>query len=168
VLGSPLIISADVRTLADKHPECLAMLKNTELLAMSQDALGVGGRMVWQRTNASNATDPDAARTTNIVAQVFARAVTPSSSSTSPPPSSSSSLSSSSSSSSVAQAVALFNRAETASVLGVSWQDIFGPGSSGSTCAVRDVWAGKDLGPSTGGVNATVQPHAVVLLKVTC
>lgn len=40
VFASPIIISADVRTLAREHPDCLAMLKNKELIAISQDPLG--------------------------------------------------------------------------------------------------------------------------------
>ena len=39
VFASPIIISADLRTLAQEHPACLAMLKNEELLAISQDSL---------------------------------------------------------------------------------------------------------------------------------
>ena len=62
-------VSADVRTLAEDHPDCLAMLKNLELIAIAQDKLGKAGRLVRQRTNSSDPS-PEAARVTNIVEQV--------------------------------------------------------------------------------------------------
>ena len=37
VLASPMIISADLRSLAQAHPDCLAMLKSPEVLAVNQD-----------------------------------------------------------------------------------------------------------------------------------
>eukprot|EP01047_Picozoa_sp_COSAG01_P088268 COSAG01_NODE_20691_length_940_cov_0.774078_2_plen_165_part_01 len=74
VLASPIIISADLRSVASEHAECLAMLKNEEVIAISQDPLGAAGRLVSQATNVSG--DPSsrtAARHNNIVEQVFAR-----------------------------------------------------------------------------------------------
>ena len=37
ILASPLIISADVRTLKEQHPECLALMLNAEIVAVNQD-----------------------------------------------------------------------------------------------------------------------------------
>jgi hypothetical protein len=71
--ASPMIISADLRTLKSEHPTCLEMLLNKELVAVSQDPLGKAGKMVRQRTNSSDPTDGSAARCTNIVDQLFVR-----------------------------------------------------------------------------------------------
>ena len=36
VLGSPLVHSADMRTVRDRHPECFAIMPNPEMLAVNQ------------------------------------------------------------------------------------------------------------------------------------
>jgi hypothetical protein len=36
VLASPLILSADLRTIEAEHPECLALMLNPEILAVNQ------------------------------------------------------------------------------------------------------------------------------------
>jgi hypothetical protein len=72
VLASPIIISADLRTLRQRHPECLDMLRGSaEVLAISQDKLGRPGRLVHQATNASDPHEPPT--TTTIVSQVWVR-----------------------------------------------------------------------------------------------
>jgi len=47
VLASQIVISADLRTLKSTHPECLALLLNKELLAVSQDAAANAPRVVF-------------------------------------------------------------------------------------------------------------------------
>jgi len=48
IFASPMIISADLRTIATDHPDCLAMLKNQEVIAVNQDLLGRAGSLVYQ------------------------------------------------------------------------------------------------------------------------
>jgi len=48
IFASPLIISADLRSLAHDHPDCLELIKNTEVIAVNQDALGKAGKLVYQ------------------------------------------------------------------------------------------------------------------------
>jgi len=54
VLASPLILSADLRTLKERHPECLALMLNEEIVAVNQDPLGAAPRLISQRSNASS------------------------------------------------------------------------------------------------------------------
>jgi len=48
IFASPLILSADLRSIATDHPDCLAMLKNKEVIAVNQDPLGHAGSLVYQ------------------------------------------------------------------------------------------------------------------------
>ena len=62
------------------------------------------------------------------------------------------------------RAVALFNRGSASASITVQWSQIGLPAGAAS---VRDLWAAKDLGPSTGSYTATNVPsHSVVLLKI--
>ena len=36
ILASPLIISADLRTIKEQHPDCLALMLNPEIVAVRQ------------------------------------------------------------------------------------------------------------------------------------
>ena len=51
VLGSPLIHSADLRTLKERHPECLELMLNPEILAVNQDADAQPAKLLWAKTN---------------------------------------------------------------------------------------------------------------------
>jgi alpha-galactosidase len=62
-----------------------------------------------------------------------------------------------------AAAVVLFNRAEIAQKITVSWSQI---GRSGAQ-AVRDLWLKQDLGTFNNAYSATVNPHGAVMLKIT-
>jgi hypothetical protein len=46
LFASPIIISANLMTVADEHPACLAMLKNMELIAIARDPKGSAGKMI--------------------------------------------------------------------------------------------------------------------------
>ena len=144
VLASPIIISADLRTLATEHPDCLAMLKNKELLAISQDKLGVAGRLVRQLTNATDPS-PDAVRSTNIIEQVFSRPLD-----------------------GKAVAAVLFNRAEATRTIMITWVEL---GLPAGEYAVRDIWAssssGKEVGSSASGYSASVPAHSAMMIKIT-
>lgn len=145
ILASPIIISADIRSLAREHPDCLAMLTNKELIAISQDELGLPGRMIRQRLNTSAPTSESAARHTNIVEQVFTRPLAGGQ-----------------------QAVALFNRAEAPRNMSVTWHELgLRPDAAYS---VRDIWAhnahGEDVGVHAQGYSVVVQPHAAATLRL--
>jgi alpha-galactosidase len=59
----------------------------------------------------------------------------------------------------------LLNRGVSDVNISVSWEDLGYPAHlSGS---VRDLWARKDLGKSTGTFSAKVASNAVVMLRVT-
>ncbi len=63
------------------------------------------------------------------------------------------------------RAVILFNRGSARTPIAVSWEDIgFAPGSK---ALVRDLWKKADLGSVTGRFEAQVEPHDVVMLRVT-
>ena len=48
VLASPIIISADLRTLKATHPVCLALLTNSDILAVHQDPKGLAPRLIFE------------------------------------------------------------------------------------------------------------------------
>jgi len=116
MFASPIIISANLMTLEKEHPECLAMLKNKELLAISQDPLGIAGKLVRQITNATDPLSYAESRNYNIVEQVFVRELVGG-----------------------VFAVVLFNRAEEAREIAVTWAELGMP--SKIAYAVRDIWA---------------------------
>merc|ERR1719231_907051 len=100
VLASPMILGADLRTITKKHPECLALLLNPEIVAVNQDP---GVHVPWLVLQTTNSSD---IASTNIISQIFARPLGP----VGKPPD--------------AIAVVLLNRAETASILTVSWAEL--------------------------------------------
>jgi len=62
------------------------------------------------------------------------------------------------------RAVLLLNRSEIEASMSVRWTDLDLPAGP---AAVRDLWARSNLGIYHNGYGAIVQPHAVVLIKVT-
>jgi alpha-galactosidase len=62
------------------------------------------------------------------------------------------------------RAVALLNRGATETQITVSWIDIGYPDYL--PASIRDLWARKDLGKSTGSFSATVASHGVVMVKI--
>ncbi|MEO8904600.1 MAG: glycoside hydrolase family 27 protein [Polyangiaceae bacterium] len=63
-----------------------------------------------------------------------------------------------------AYAVALFNRSSSAASMTVQWTQVGLPAGSAT---VRDLYAQKDLGPSTDSYTATSVPsHGIVMLKI--
>jgi alpha-galactosidase len=63
------------------------------------------------------------------------------------------------------RAVILFNRGTSEGDVSVSWEEIAYPGHL--SAKVRDLWAHKDLGSFTGSFKASVDPHSVVMIKIT-
>jgi alpha-galactosidase len=62
------------------------------------------------------------------------------------------------------RAVALLNRGATETKITVSWSDIGYPDYL--PASIRDLWARKDLGKSTGSFSATVATHGVVMVRI--
>ena len=62
------------------------------------------------------------------------------------------------------RAVALLNRGATETKMSVSWSDLGYPDYL--PAAVRDLWARKDLGKSTGSYSAMVVSHGVVMVTI--
>ena len=103
VLASPLILSADLRTIKAKHPECLELMLNPEIIAVNQDPAGLPPFLVSQATNMSATRRASGAQPTSseVTAQVFARPLHGG-----------------------AIAVVLLNRDETPAKLRVSWAEL--------------------------------------------
>jgi len=62
------------------------------------------------------------------------------------------------------RAVVLFNRSEKEANISFRWTEIGYPAHF--SAKVRDIWKKKDRGTFTGGYDAEVGPHGVVMLKV--
>jgi len=62
------------------------------------------------------------------------------------------------------RAVILFNRGTSEAEVKVAWEDIGYPAHL--SAKVRDLWAHKDLGASTGSFSAKVTSHSVVMVKI--
>ena len=75
VLASPLILSADLRTINQTHPECLDLMLNREIIAVNQDPASLPPVLVSQATNMSAAKRAVGAEpsSSEVTAQVFAR-----------------------------------------------------------------------------------------------
>ena len=143
MFASPLVLSADLRTVKQRHPDCLAMAMNRELLAVAMDPLGTAGKLIHQQTNLSS---PAAAavRSANIVEQAWARPL-----------------------SGGAVALCLFNRDERPRNVTVSWT---AAGLAAPPQRVRDIWRfnshGSDLaGPFGRSFSAMVPKHSVVMVR---
>jgi alpha-galactosidase len=63
------------------------------------------------------------------------------------------------------RAVVLLNRGAADSEIAVNWEQIGYPDHL--SAAVRDLWAAKDLGRFTGGFQAMVASHGVVMVRIT-
>ena len=51
MFASPMVLSANLATLATRHPDCLAMIKNTRLLSIARDSGATPGLLIHQATN---------------------------------------------------------------------------------------------------------------------
>lgn len=143
VLASPLLLSADLRTVKAQHPECLELMLNREILAVNQDPAGLAPVLVSQTTNMSAARlgQEEQPTSTDITAQVFARPLQGSE-----------------------IAVVLLNRDETPANLSVTWRslglDVNQP------MAVRDVANRKDLPQAVGRFESMVGKHDVSFVRL--
>lgn len=138
VMGSPLILSADIRNIERDHPACLQMLLNPEVLAIDQDTGGHAPQVLSQTATPGGSINV----TTQIAQQVVARRMADGS-----------------------HAVVLLNRGAAAAPMQVTWPQL---GLQPSVSAiVRDVLARKELGSVTGAFKATVRSHAAVFVRIT-
>jgi len=135
ILASPLVLGADVRTLQDEHPECLALLQNRAVVAVNQDTAALPPRLVSQ--------DPPlgspAATSLNITAQVFARPL-----------------------SGGRLAVLLLNRGASAARLSVTWAEL--GIAAGTALGVFDVLAESQAGAATDALQREVPSHDVAFV----
>lgn len=145
IFASPLIMSADLARLQAKHPDCLELLLNEEVLAVNQAyGPGVGQcRLVAQMDNSSAVTG-GLVNSSTITAQVFARNV-----------------------GNGEVALALFNRMETGLEMEVNWEEVGIPGGLQQAVRIRDLWAKANIATRTHGFGTTVPAHGVVLLRLT-
>jgi hypothetical protein len=169
VWGSPLIHSADLRTVGQRHPECLELMLNPEVLAVNQDALGAPARLLYTTTNATStrslsnhainsnnsssngSTRASSAATrvadvdvnsTQIVLQVWARPL-----------------------SGGRVAVVMFNRGEAAAPMRVNFSSLDLPPAG--TAHVRDVLKRANGTDATGAYEAEVESHGVAFVVLT-
>jgi hypothetical protein len=143
MFASPLVLSADLTTIANLHPECLAMVKNQELLAIAMDSGATAGLLVHQATNLSASAPPSAIRTANIVEQIWVRNLTDAGGGV---------------------VVCFFNRGEHARNMSMTWAQLGLPAAPLHRWT-RDVWGGTDA-TAAGGVSVVVQRHEVALVRV--
>ena len=143
VLASPLLLSADLRTVKAQHPECLELMLNREILAVNQDPAGLAPVLVSQTTNMSAARlgQDEQPTSSDITAQVFARPLQGSE-----------------------IAVVLLNRDETPANLSVTWQSL--GLDANQPMAVRDVANRKDLSQAVGRFESRVGKHDVSFVRL--
>lgn len=156
ILASPLIHSADVRTVAVRHPECLALMLNKEIIAVNQDGASMPPFVIYQHTNSTNGTFNSKV----ITQQAFGRPLS------SIPPSIPARGGEQQQSGCNRVAVVLLNRGEAAVTMQVTWQQAR-ISSSNVTVLVRDVIGQKDAGTAVGSYSAIVPKHDVAFLVFT-
>ena len=72
IIQSPLIQSADLRTVGERHPECLKLMLNQEIIQVNQDVAGFPAQLLYAYTNATGMNYTEVG-TASIVAQAFSR-----------------------------------------------------------------------------------------------
>eukprot|EP00316_Scyphosphaera_apsteinii_P008274 CAMPEP_0119341642 /NCGR_PEP_ID=MMETSP1333-20130426/102897_1 /TAXON_ID=418940 /ORGANISM="Scyphosphaera apsteinii, Strain RCC1455" /LENGTH=468 /DNA_ID=CAMNT_0007353669 /DNA_START=59 /DNA_END=1466 /DNA_ORIENTATION=- len=132
VLASPLIIGTDLVTVERDHPDCLALLKNEDIVKVNQDQAALSARLVSQIPPFGSLE----ATTLNISAQVFARPL-----------------------SGGRLAVVLLNRGPVAASLSVSWREL--GIANGRAVQVYNVIKRHSAGSATNSFTATVPSHDV-------
>jgi alpha-galactosidase len=140
-LPSPLILTADVRTLngTAEGRECLDMLLNPEILAINQDPRVAGARLLRAGADPSPPTTAD-----DVTFQVLGRPLAARG----------------------AFAAVLVNRARTPLAVTLDWGELGLPNPAGAA-RVRDAGARADVGSFSGGWTTTVPARDAVVVTVT-
>eukprot|EP00040_Diaphanoeca_grandis_P029462 m.172584 g.172584 ORF g.172584 m.172584 type:complete len:478 (+) comp31695_c1_seq1:172-1605(+) len=142
IMASPLILSADLRTVAARHPDCLKLMLNPEIVAVNQDAGGFSPKLVAAETNVTGSSYLQV-NSTAIIGQTWMRPLLGG-----------------------RVAVVLFNRADSARVMSVTWEALGLKATQ--EMKVRDVVKRIDL-PTwlTSMYAATVQAHGISFVVLT-
>mmetsp|Transcript_10621 Transcript_10621/g.34070 ORF Transcript_10621/g.34070 Transcript_10621/m.34070 type:complete len:467 (+) Transcript_10621:3-1403(+) len=135
ILASPLVIGADIRSLEKDHPDCLTLLKNAAIVAVSQDPAALPPRLVSQTPPLRSAE----ATTLTITSQTFARPL-----------------------SRGRLAVLLLNRGQKTAKLSASWAEL--GLAVGLRVHVFDVIAQSAAGTATDSFQANVPSHDVAFV----
>lgn len=135
ILASPLVIGTDLWTIEKEHPDCLALIKNPDIVKVNQDPAALPPRLVEQTPPFGT----PAATTLNISSQTFARPL-----------------------SAGRIAVLLLNRGLQPASLSVSWAKL--GFLAGKTVTVYDVINNRAAGSATGSFAATVPSHDVAFV----
>ena len=131
ILASPLVLGADVRSLAADNPACLDLLRNADIVAVNQDPAGLPPRLVYQQPPLS-----PTSTTVGVLVQAFARPL-----------------------SRGRLAVLLLNRAPAPRNLTVTWDQLQLPPAEQRQ--VYDVIARRPVGSARGAFSAAVPSHDV-------
>jgi alpha-galactosidase len=139
-LPSPLILTADVRTLnaTAEGRACLAMLLNPEILAVNQDPRVAGARLLRAGADPSPPSTPD-----DVTFQVFGRPLAAPG----------------------AFAAVLVNRARAPLQVTLDWGEL-GLSDPAGSARVRDVGAQTDVGDFSGSWTKTVPARDAVIVTV--
>ena len=173
ILASPLLLSADLRSLEDDHPECLDLLLNADIVAVNQDEGGHAPRLLRQEmrqpatpehldnttgTGATPLLDPRLGphgakpQPTDVLVQVFAR-----------PLGEQPNLALEGGE----WAVLLLNRDEHAREIAVSWKEL-GVDDATLPLHVFDIISRKHLQSAVQGrYSALVSSHDVAFVRLT-
>ena len=167
VLASPLILSADLRTIEREHADCLQLMLNADIVAVNQDHGGHAARLVRQELRSGahggsaymygggalsgGSRGPRPPEPTDVLVQVFARPL-----GTQPD---------------LARAggevaVVLLNRDEEARELSVSWEEL-GLDDASVPLSVFDVIRREALpAAAVGAFKASVGAHDVAFVRL--
>ena len=136
IFGSPMILSADVRTVATQYPpgfeDCMGLLLNKAIVDVNQDNATLPARLVSQHAT----TDP--VTSSSITGQVFARNLTGDK-----------------------IAVLLLNRGSKPTTMNVTWTELQAIPVLPQRATVFDVMKQADAGSASGAFSAVVPPHDV-------
>lgn len=154
VLASPLILSADLRTVQKQHPDCLALLKNPEVLAVSQDPAANAPVLFLQQngTTSGGAStgssslprgEEGGVATAQTTAQGISRRMHDGS-----------------------VAIVVLNRGDGHSGVSIqfTWEEVGMP--KGVTCDVRDILGRQDR-PRSQGYAAALGAHGAAFIRIS-
>jgi len=150
LMKAPLLIGCDIRNLSSEYYNILA---NQEVIAVSQDPIGVQGQRIWSWNSTTN--DINKSLRNKRGNEYFSGPVFPGDTEIWAVPLTANS----------AVAVILLNRGmPNDTSITVEWSQI---GIATGDAKVRDIWAQQTLGSYSNSFSATVAPHSVSFITVT-